>query len=93
MLNDLLQQFSGQIATFQFLLLITNIILHFLFAAAIARDAGNLYRLGMRPALVSPTTWAFATLLGGVVTAAIYWFIHHSNLTRPYKHEKNYEQQ
>jgi len=92
MINDLLNQFSTQIATFQTLLLLINLILHFLFATAVARDAGNLYRIGLRPAMVSAPTWAFATLLGGIWTAAIYWFIHHSTLTRPLNREQSYEQ-
>lgn len=83
MLNVWVQQYSNQIETLQYLLLIINALLHLFFAGAVARDAGNLYKLGHRTALVSAGTWAFATLLGGVVTAAIYWFIHHSTLTRP----------
>jgi hypothetical protein len=82
MLAQIMTQYSPQIETFQYLLLIINAILHVLFAGAIARDAGNLYKMGLRPALVSAATWAFATLIGGVFTAAIYWFIHHSSLTR-----------
>ncbi|KTC84881.1 hypothetical protein [Legionella brunensis] len=81
--TDLVQQYQGQIQTFQYLLILINALLHVLFAGAVARDAGNLYQLGQRPALVSAATWAFATLIGGVITAAIYWFIHHSTLTRP----------
>lgn len=83
MLNDYLALLSGQIENLQVLLILINAILHLLFAGAVARDAGNLYRMNQRPALVSAPTWAFATLIGGVIAAAIYWFIHHSTLTRP----------
>ncbi len=83
MINELIQTYGPQIQTFYYLLMAVNAILHLIFAGAVARDAGNLYRIGQKPALVSAATWAFATLLGGVVTATIYWFIHHSTLTRP----------
>jgi hypothetical protein len=83
MLSDLAQQYTNQIQTFYYLLLAINGILHLIFAGAVARDAGNLYKLAQRPALVSAASWAFATLIGGVFTAAIYWFIHHSTITRP----------
>lgn len=91
MLTDFIQLYANQIQTFQYLLLMINALLHVLFAGAVARDAGNLYQLGQRPALVSAATWAFATLLGGVITAAIYWFIHHSTLTRPAMRENSYD--
>jgi len=83
MLPEFVQQYSNQIQTFSLLLLIINAILHVVFAGAVARDAGQVYRLGQRTALVSAATWAFATLVGGVFVAALYWFIHHSTLTRP----------
>lgn len=76
-----LQQYDYQIKTFQLLLIFINGLIHVLFAGAVARDAGHLQRRGQHPALVSPATWAFATLIGGVFTAAIYWFFHHSTLT------------
>lgn len=91
MLNDLAQQFSHQIQTFFYLIMLINGILHIIFAGAVARDAGNLYRLGQKPALVSASTWAFATLIGGVITATIYWFLHHSTLTRPVMREVRYD--
>ncbi|ARG96777.1 hypothetical protein [Legionella micdadei] len=91
MLTDIIQQYEPQIQTFHYLLILINAILHVLFAGAVARDAGNLYQIGQRPALVSAATWAFATLIGGVVTAAVYWFIHHSTLTRPMIRENHYE--
>ena len=82
-MTEFIQQYAQQIQTLQYLLLAINIILHLLFAGAVAKDAGMLYKLGQKPALVSAGTWAFTTLLGGVTVAAIYWFIHHSTLTRP----------
>lgn len=90
-MQDLVKQFGTQIETFYYLLILIKAVLHVMFAGAVARDTGNLYKLGQRPALVSGPTWAFATLLGGVFTAAIYWFIHHSNLTRPTRNEKHYD--
>ena len=91
MLSELAKQYGDQIQTGYYLLILINAILHLIFAGAVARDAGNLYKLGQRPALVSAPTWAFATLIGGVRTATIYWFIHHSTLTRPAIRETRYD--
>lgn len=82
MLDQFAQQYGSQILMFQTLLLLINALLHVLFAGSVAADAASLKRAGTPPALVPPWAWAFTTLLGGVVTAAIYWFIHHSTLTR-----------
>ena len=92
MLNELANQFSNQLQTFFYLITIINGLLHFIFAAAVARDAGNLNRLRQKPVLVSPSVWAFATLLGGVIIAAIYWILHHSTLTRTAMREVHYDQ-
>lgn len=75
--------YGTQIQTFFYLIALINGILHFIFAGAVAKDAGRLHRLGIKPVLVSAPTWAFATLIGGVFTATIYWLLHHSTLTRP----------
>lgn len=91
MLGELAKQFSTQIQTFFYLIMIINGILNFVFAAAVARDAGNLYRMGQKPVLVSAPTWAFATLIGGVITATIYWILHYSTLTRPTPREIRYD--
>lgn len=91
MLAELAQQYGNQIQTFYYLLVLIHGLLNVLFAGAVARDAASLYKLGQRPALVSAATWAFATLIGGVITAAIYWFIHHSTLTRATIRENRYD--
>lgn len=91
MLAELANQFSNQIQTFFYLIMLINGLLHIIFAGAVARDAGNLYRLGLKPVLVSAPTWAFATLIGGVFIATIYWLLHHSTLTRPTLRETRYD--
>jgi competence transcription factor ComK len=91
MLTELITQFNSQIQNFFYLIMIINGVLHFIFASAVARDAGNLQRIGQRPALVSAPTWAFATLIGGVFTATIYWLLHHSSLTRTSIREVRYD--
>jgi hypothetical protein len=91
MLSELAKHYGDQIQTLYFLIILINAVLHLIFAGAVARDAGHLSKTGQHPALVSASTWAFATLIGGVITAAIYWFIHHSTLTRPALREVRHE--
>ena len=74
-------QYTQQLSHLQLLLMFISAFVHISFAGGVARDAGRLHQINQRPALVSGHVWAFATLIGGVVIAAIYWFIHHSNLT------------
>jgi hypothetical protein len=83
MLNELAKQFAGQIDTFFYLIMLINGVVHLVFASAVARDAGKLTRMGQKPVLVSGAIWAFASLIGGVFVAAIYWILHYSTLTRP----------
>lgn len=78
---NFMQYLSGPLNTLSLILLAINAILHVVFAGAVARDAGDLNKTGFKLALVSSMTWAFATLLGGIFVAAVYWVIHHSNLT------------
>lgn len=61
---------------------IISAIIHLIFASAVARDAGHLVKQHRTTYLVSGVTWAFATLMGGVFVAAIYWLMHYSTLAR-----------
>lgn len=88
MINQLMQQYDSQIVSIYYLILFVNVILHLIFAGAVAKDAGKLHATGHKPLLVSATTWAFATLLGGTMVAAIYWFMHHSTLTRQFSPDR-----
>ena len=58
---------------------VLGILVHIVFAIAVYRDAVHLDRT--RTLIIAgPAIWGIATLFGGVVTAAIYWAMHHSRL-------------
>jgi hypothetical protein len=72
----------GYFAMASLLFVILTAFVHIAFANAVNRDAQNLARAGILTALVGPTMWTVATLLGGVYVACAYWIIHHSSLSR-----------
>lgn len=69
---------GGSVVMVVFLTLL--LVVHIGFALGVHKDAEARPD---GPALVSPTLWAIATLLGGVITAAVYWLLHHSTLSKP----------
>lgn len=48
-------------------------------AIAIYDDAAKI-KTSQQPLAIGPWLWAWATLVGGVITVGIYWFIYHSKL-------------
>jgi hypothetical protein len=82
MIYEFAKSYANQLASIQLLLLLLSAFINIIFAGAVAKDAGQLVKVGIRPVLVNGIIWAFATLIGGVFVAALYWFIHHSTLTR-----------
>ena len=58
---------------------ILTVLIHIVFAIAVYRDAIRLDRTRAL-IIVGPGIWCIATLIGGVITAAIYWAMHHSRL-------------
>ncbi len=81
-MDDLVKSYTEQAVAIQYLIVFINAVIHIIFAGAVARDGGVLAKTGQKTILVSGLTWAFATLIGGVFTATIYWVIHHSKFTR-----------
>ena len=55
-------------------------MVHVVFAFGVYSDALRLRRSIHNTILVSPRMWLFATVIGGVLVAAIYWILHHSTL-------------
>ena len=58
---------------------ILTVLIHIVFAIAVYRDATRLDHTRAL-IIVGPGIWCIATLIGGVITAAIYWAMHHSRL-------------
>ncbi len=80
-MNTLLVNYQHISDALQQMLLLINGLVHLLFAGAVAKDCGKLCNRGLNPILVSPATWAFTALIGGVWAAGLYWLLHHSTLT------------
>ena len=70
----------SQLATLSAIVVtVLTILINIVFAIAVYRDAVRLDRTRTL-IIVGPVIWGIATLFGGVVTAAIYWAMHHSRL-------------
>ncbi len=52
-------------------------VVHLAFAAAVAKEAGRLLSSRGSTILVGPVMWSFATIIGGVWVAAVFWLLHH----------------
>lgn len=60
---------------------VLKVLVHIIFAFAVYRAADRFAKT-RNTIFVSPVMWFLATLVGGVITAGIYWAIHHSRLNQ-----------
>jgi hypothetical protein len=56
---------------------ITWLIINIAFSSGVFADCRKLQAQGRQIRLVNPLVWVLATLLGGVLTAGVYWLVHH----------------
>jgi len=72
--------FQG-LALVPLLTLIVTFLVHVSFGFAVFWDALQQRKQSVeKPVFVGPVIWGLATLLGGVLPAALYWVIHYSSL-------------
>ncbi len=64
-------------------------IVHLAFAAAVAKEAGRLLQSRGATILVGPVMWSFATIIGGVWVAAVFWLMHHLPLLQQSNYRVN----
>ena len=62
-------------------LAIGSFLLHLFLSIGVYREASDRSLRGRKVWFIGPFLWAFATFIGGIFTAAIYWTMHHSTLT------------
>ena len=60
--------------------LVLNFLLHLFLTIGVYSEASDRSIRGRKLWFIGPFLWAFATFVGGVLTAAIYWLMHHSTL-------------
>lgn len=60
---------------------VLTVLVHIIFAFAVYRAADRFAKT-RATIFVSPEMWFLATLVGGVITAGIYWAMHHSRLNQ-----------
>lgn len=72
---------GGEFAIFWIIWMLLIALVNISFALGVFMDADLMKRQAARNTfLVSHWIWAFATLIGGVFVAGIYWAVHHSTL-------------
>ncbi len=62
------------------LFIVVAFVLNLMLALGVYSEASRRLMRGNRVWFVGPGLWSFATFVGGITTAAIYWAIHHSKL-------------
>ncbi|MCG9126165.1 hypothetical protein JT359_01065 [Candidatus Poribacteria bacterium] len=67
---------------------ILSVLVHIVFGFGVYLDALRLRKEGRRIFFVHTSIWFFATLIGGVLVAGVYWVLHHSLLNPSLKSQQ-----
>jgi len=62
------------------LVMVLTILVHVSLAVDVYRDCTARLGRGRARVLAGPGIWAAATLIGGILTALVYWLMHNSML-------------
>lgn len=62
------------------LVMVLTIVVHVALAVDVYRDCASCLGRGRARVLAGPGIWAAATLIGGIITALVYWLMHNSML-------------
>lgn len=75
-------QFFGQFGfVYVLAMAISSFLLHLFLTIGVYNECSERSIRGRKVWFIGPFFWAFATFFGGIVTAAIYWVLHHSTLS------------
>lgn len=79
---DFIGTLNQSVSSFQSLILIVTVVLHFIFASGVAKDIGQLHKRGLPTMIVPGYAWVLATLIMGLFGLLGYWLIHHSSFAK-----------
>ena len=82
MLTTFFAQFGQTLGAIQLLVIVLTAVVHLIIASGIAKDIGQLTKRDANPLFIPGFAWVLAGLVGGILTLALYWLLHHSSLAR-----------
>ncbi|RLS58672.1 MAG: hypothetical protein DWH91_02005 [Planctomycetota bacterium] len=79
------REFSAMFAAFgmvyALILGMVTFVVHLLLMIGVYREASDRVLRGRKMWFVGPFAWAFLAMIGGVMTAGVYWVLHHSTFS------------
>ena len=81
MFDPFLKSFGQMMYPFAMLVSLMQMFLHLMLALGVYPAASDRAIRGRKLWFVGAGLWAFATLIGGIFTAGMYWVMHQSTLS------------
>lgn len=79
------REFAGLFAAvgmlYAMILGMVTFVIHLLLMIGVYREASDRVLRGRKMWFVGPFAWAFLAMIGGVMTAGVYWVLHHSTFS------------